>query len=212
MRDPIIKGMNTNPHDPAAPASATARSDADSLEGRMLLAMPGLADPRFSHAVIYMCAHNEDGAMGLIVNKPAPDLKFASLLKQLRIAPGPRTRDLKVHFGGPVEMGRGFVLHSDDMRLPEGTRELSGGLCLTASVEILESLANGGGPREALLALGYAGWGPGQLEAELAQNGWLECPADHDLIFDPDDARKWEAAMRRIGVDPALLSSEGGHA
>ncbi len=178
----------------------------------MLVAMPGMQDPRFTQTVIYLCAHSDDGAMGLIVNKPSQDLSFGDMLGQLDIKPGPGAAGIHVHFGGPVEMGRGFVLHSEDFALEGVTKPLGDGICLTATVEILRAMAEGRGPSSAMLALGYAGWAPGQLENELAHNGWLDCPADHDIIFQRADGEKWEAALRRIGVDPALLSAQGGRA
>ncbi len=191
---------------------APARPAAGSLEGRILVAMPGLRDPRFAQTVIYLCAHTEDGAMGLIVNKPTLDLSFPDLLSQLDIDPSPEAERIRVHYGGPVETGRGFVLHSEDFRLDGATKTLGGGLGLTATVEILRAMAGGGGPKDALLALGYAGWAPGQLEQEIAENGWLDCPTSREVIFGADDSAKWAAAMRSIGVDPALLSSQGGRA
>jgi len=181
------------------------------LQGEMLVAMPGMGDPRFTHTVIYVCSHGTGGAMGLIVNKPAKELKFAALLKQVGIKLEP-AEDLAVRFGGPVEVGRGFVLHTDDWEAPGATKPLEDGLALTATVDILREIARGKGPKMAALALGYAGWSAGQLEGELARNGWLTCPADRDLIFGSDDDGKWERAMRKIGVDPALLSARGGQA
>lgn len=191
---------------------ADLEDKATCLEGRILVAMPGMQDPRFNQTVIYLCAHTADGAMGFIVNKPTNDLSFPDLLGQLGIELEPGAEEIRVHFGGPVEMGRGFVIHSGDFMLEGATKPLGDGLCLTATVEILRAMARGAGPREAVLALGYAGWAPGQLENEIAQNGWLDCPVDPQLIFGADDKGKWVAALRRIGVDPALLSAQGGHA
>ncbi|MEM6744462.1 MAG: YqgE/AlgH family protein [Pseudomonadota bacterium] len=185
--------------------------DAGPLQGELLVAMPGMGDPRFSHTVIYMCSHGAGGAMGLIVNKPAKELSFEALLKQLGIK-APPEEALQVRVGGPVEVGRGFVLHTDDWEAPGATKPLRDGLALTATVDILREIARGKGPRQAALALGYAGWSAGQLEDELARNGWLTCPADRELIFGAEDDGKWEAALRKIGVDPALLSARGGHA
>lgn len=180
------------------------------LEGELLVAMPGMGDPRFTHSVIYMCSHGTDGAMGLIINKRARELSFGELLKQVGVAPGVAAERYSVHFGGPVEMGRGFVLHSDDWEAPGATKPLAGGLALTATLDILREMAAGRGPRRAVLALGYAGWAPGQLEQELQANGWLTCPADADLVFGDDDEGKWRRAMLKIGVDPAKLSAQGG--
>ncbi len=184
----------------------------DFLEGHLLVAMPGMGDPRFAQSLIYLCAHSDEGAMGLIVNKRASDLSFPELLKQLNIEPGDSANAISVHVGGPVEMGRGFVLHSRDFLLEDATTEVHGGICLTATIDILRAMATGAGPRRSLIALGYAGWAPGQLEGEIQANGWLYCPADEDLVFGDDDEAKWVGAMKKIGVDPAMLSGAGGHA
>ncbi len=181
------------------------------LAGQILIAMPGLADPRFDHSVILVCAHSPDGSMGLIVNKPLEDLKFSGLLKQLKIPHDPRGRAIRVHFGGPVERGRGFVLHSAGWEAG-GSMAVPGGYQMTATLDILEALALGGGPDQALLALGYSGWGPGQLEAEIARNDWLTCDAPEGLVFGGDDRVKWSAALRGMGVDPLSLSAAAGRA
>ncbi|MGM0584420.1 MAG: YqgE/AlgH family protein [Pseudomonadota bacterium] len=195
-----------------APPESGTDEGGGPLEGALLVAMPGMGDPRFFQTVIYLCAHGEEGAMGLIINKRARELTFAELLKQVGIEGGAKTGATPVHFGGPVEVGRGFVLHTDDWEAPGVTKPLPGGLALTATVEILRDMAAGKGPDQAVLALGYAGWSAGQLEVELQQNGWLTCDADPELIFGPDDEAKWTAALRKIGVDPAMLSSQGGMA
>ncbi|MFD2740226.1 YqgE/AlgH family protein [Sulfitobacter aestuarii] len=182
------------------------------LTGKLLVAMPGMGDPRFSHAVIYLCAHSEDGAMGLIVNRPAPDLRLSDVLDQLVSEPAEGQSELGVHIGGPVETGRGFVLHSDEYRSAMQTLEVADGFAMTATLDILEAIAAGLGPERALLMLGYAGWGPGQLEAEIAQNGWLTCDAGMALVFDQPDAKKWGAALNSIGIDPLGLSSSAGRA
>lgn len=187
-------------------------SSTESLEGKILIAMPGMGDPRFEKAVIFMCAHSDDGALGLIVNKPAPDLRFASLLKQLGIEAGDPARDIRVHVGGPVENGRGFVLHSGEYLSDSSTLKVNDSFGMTATLGVLEQIAKGGGPDLALLALGYSGWGPGQLESEILQNGWLTCDADPDLVFGSNDAGKWSAALKSLGVDPLTLSSSAGHA
>jgi putative transcriptional regulator len=150
------------------------------LAGKLLIAMPGLGDPRFDRSVILICAHSAEGAMGLIVNKPAPDLSFSGLMDQLKIPRSEAAREIRVHFGGPVERGRGFVLHSADYRAGRATMRVSGGFGMTATLDVLGALARGAGPRSALLALGYSGWGAGQLESEIARNDWLtaEAPAD----------------------------------
>ncbi len=183
------------------------------LAGKFLIAMPGMGDPRFARAVVLICAHSGDGAMGLIVNKPTPDLSFAALLDQLEIPRKGAGRDIRVHFGGPVERGRGFVLHSPDYHAAGGgTMAVGGGFGMTATQDVLAALARGRGPQEALLALGYAGWGPGQLEGEIARNDWLTADAARDLVFGTEDAAKWAYALRRIGVDPVSLSATAGRA
>jgi putative transcriptional regulator len=182
------------------------------LDGHLLIAMPGMGDLRFERSVIFMCAHSSDGAMGLIVNKPAPDLSFADLLAQLKIPCTVDLRSARVHFGGPVEHGRGFVLHSSEYQVAESSLSVSAEFAMTATVDILQDMARGEGPSRALLALGYAGWGPGQLAGEIQANGWLTAPADARLVFDVQDAEKWGAALRSISIDPRLLSTEGGRA
>ena len=184
------------------------------LAGQILIAMPGMADPRFERSVILVCAHSGEGAMGLIVNKPLEDLSFSGLLEHLNIPVAPEGRDIRVHLGGPVERGRGFVLHSPDWQPggAEGTMEVPGGLEMTATIDMLEALASGGGPAKALLALGYSGWGPGQLEAEIARNDWLTCDAAEGLVFGADDRAKWSAALRGMGIDPLTLSAAAGRA
>ncbi|MGJ8628842.1 MAG: YqgE/AlgH family protein [Sulfitobacter sp.] len=182
------------------------------LTGQLLVAMPGMGDPRFAHAVIYLTAHSEDGAMGLMVNKLAPELKLSDVLDKLVDGAAYVDGTLGVHIGGPVETGRGFVLHSDEYRSAIETLEIGDGFSLTATLDILEDIAAGKGPHKALLTLGYAGWGPGQLEAEIAQNGWLTCDAGTKLVFDLPDKKKWSAALESIGIDPLGLSAAAGRA
>ncbi len=182
------------------------------LTGQLLIAMPGMGDDRFGHSVVFMCAHSPEGAMGLIVNKPTSDLSLSHLLEQLSIEAGPQARELPVHFGGPVEHGRGFVLHEAGYVSPVSTLEVNETFAMTATLDILEDLANGGGPAQAVIALGYAGWGPGQLEAEIAQNGWLICPGTPDLVFDTANAAKWEMALTTLGISPLTLSADAGRA
>ncbi len=181
------------------------------LAGQLLIAMPGMKDPRFEKTVIYMCAHNPDGAMGLVINRPLESLSFPDLLEQLEIDPVGGGERIEVHFGGPVESGRGFVLHSRDY-LQEATMVVDSDIALTATVDILKAIADGDGPRRSLLALGYAGWGPGQLDSEIKSNGWLHVAADRELVFGGNPAGKWEQAMGKIGVDPRMLSDDMGHA
>lgn len=182
------------------------------LDGQLLIAMPGMGDQRFERSVIFLCAHSAEGAMGLIVNKPAPELRFADLLEQLRIPAGGVLPETRVHFGGPVEHGRGFVLHSAEYLVEGSSLKVSRDFAMTATVDILRDMAKGAGPERALLALGYSGWGAGQLEGEIQANGWLTAPADPDLVFGGRDTRKWEAALRSLSIDPRLLSAEGGRA
>ena len=187
------------------------KRDATFLDGQLLIAMPGMGDLRFERTVIFLCAHSAEGAMGLIVNKPAPELSFADLLAQLKIPASIDLKRTRVHFGGPVEHGRGFVLHTSDYAVRESS-PVSAEFSMTATIDILQDMAKGTGPRQALLALGYAGWGPGQLEAEIQANGWLIAPADADIVFGQRDGEKWGAALRSIAIDPRLLSAEGGRA
>jgi len=182
-----------------------------SLTGQLLVAMPQMRDPRFTRSVIYMCAHNAEGAMGLVINRLVGSITFPDMLEQLGITAGEHGRQIKVHFGGPVDAGRGFVLHSDEYR-HEGTVAVVDGMALTATIDILKDIAGGQGPRRCLLALGYAGWGAGQLDAEIQANGWLTVPADADLVFEGDLDGKWERALGKIGVTRTQLSGEAGHA
>lgn len=181
------------------------------LTGQLLIAMPAMADPRFSQSVIYLCAHTADGAMGIVVNRPLQKPSFDDLLRQLEVAPTPPARRIRLCAGGPVENARGFVLHTTDWT-GEGSLKVSDGLALTASLDVLKAIAGGGGPREGILALGYAGWGPGQLDAEIHQNAWLSAPADEPLVFDADHDTKWRRALGKLKIDPILLSGVAGHA
>lgn len=189
------------------------------LDGQMLIAMPAMTDERFARAVIYVCAHSTEGAMGIVVNQPASNIKFPDLLVQLEVIPASErielpteAEDVKVLKGGPVETGRGFVLHSADFFIENSTLPIDEGICLTATLDILKAIAKGSGPASAILALGYAGWAPGQLEQEIQGNGWLHCAADPELIFGNDIGGKYEKALRKIGIDLSHLSSEAGHA
>jgi putative transcriptional regulator len=189
------------------------------LDGQLLIAMPVMGDPRFERSVIYVCAHSSEGAMGIMVNRPAGSIDFPELLVQLNIIKKaeqirlPKNAGaMKVLQGGPVDKGRGFVLHSSDFYIKDATLKIADGICLTATVDILKAIANGVGPKHAILALGYAGWAPGQLETEIQENGWLHCDADSDLIFGDDIEDKYSRALRKIGIDPGMLSNEAGHA
>jgi putative transcriptional regulator len=189
------------------------------LDGQMLIAMPTMNDERFARSLIYVCAHSSEGAMGIVVNRPAANIKFPDLLVQLDVIPAAELIQLpreagtvKVLKGGPVETGRGFVLHSADFFIENSTLTIDNGICLTATLDILKAIAHGEGPQSAVLALGYAGWAPGQLENEITENGWLNCEADKDLIFGTEIETKYEKAMHKLGVDLGKLSSEAGHA
>lgn len=183
------------------------------LAGQLLLAMPTMRDPRFARTVIYMCAHSAEGAIGLVINRLVDSLSFAELAASLDIEADPAgAGDMpKVHFGGPVETERGFVLHSRDY-MRRGSMPIDERVALTATLDILRDIADGRGPRDRILALGYAGWGPGQLDGEIRENAWLSAPSDGGLLFDADLDGKWSRAMARIGVDAALLSSDAGRA
>ena len=181
------------------------------LTGQLLMAMPGMPDPRFQRTVIYMCAHNAEGAMGLVINRLFGAITFGDLLEQLEIRPTRSVADLRVHYGGPVESGRGLVLHSTDF-IRDGTLKVDDDVALTATVDILRAIADGRGPRLSLLALGYAGWGPGQLDAEMQANGWLTAESDEALMFDRDLETKWERSIAKLGVRLSMLSGQAGHA
>lgn len=202
-----------------SPAVGPHAADGGYLDGQMLIAMPVMNDPRFERSVIYMCAHSSEGAMGIIVNRPAGSIDFPGLLVQLdiieksdQITLPENAEMMKVMKGGPVDTGRGFVLHSSDFYIQDATLNIDDGISLTATVDILKAIAKGAGPKHAILALGYAGWAPGQLEQEIQQNGWLHCAADSELIFGVDTGAKYNKALRKIGIDLSFLSNEAGHA
>ena len=189
------------------------------LDGQMLVAMPGMQDERFMRTVIYICAHSSDGAMGLVINKRAPNLQLPDLLSQLKLVdPGreirlpQRASKVQVMNGGPVEKGRGFVLHSTDYFIDNSSLPIDDGIAMTLTIDILKAIARGEGPDQAVVAMGYAGWAPGQLEREMQENGWLHVPPDASLIFGEDHEMKYERAMKSIGIDPRMLSSDAGHA
>jgi putative transcriptional regulator len=217
--EPTRKRIRKSPSKPR-PAKLDAMDAPGSyLDGQLLIAMPVMDDERFARSVIYVCAHSSEGAMGIIVNRPAGSIDFPELLAQLDIIDDadniklPESAEsMKVLKGGPVETGRGFVLHSSDFFIDDATLPIDDGICLTATVDILRAIANGGGPKHAILALGYAGWAPGQLEDEIQGNGWLHCAADDDLIFGTDIDEKYMRALRKIGIAPGTLSAEAGHA
>src|SRR6202163_1823173 len=189
------------------------------LDGQMLIAMPSMRDERFARTLIYICAHSSEGAMGIVFTQPASNIKFPDLLVQLDVISDtdliqlpPSAGAVQVLKGGPVEPGRGFVLHSADFFIENSTLPIDEGICLTATLDILKAIARGAGPASAILALGYAGWAPGQLENEIQQNGWLHCSADSELIFGTDNDAKYEKALKKLGIPLGMLSSEAGHA
>jgi len=191
------------------------------LDGQLLIAMPLMTDTRFARSVIYLCAHSEEGAMGLIINQTAPNFSFPDLLERLDIVPAEDHKStwqrdalasMPIHVGGPVETGRGFVLHSADYYVSDSTLSIDDDICLTATLDILKAIADGRGPSRAILALGYAGWSPGQLEDEIQANGWLHCPPDPDIIFSANHADKYHRALAKIGIDPSHLVADSGHA
>ncbi|MEX0281710.1 MAG: YqgE/AlgH family protein [Arenibacterium sp.] len=182
------------------------------LTGKILIAMPGMGDPRFERSVVFMCSHSDEGAMGLIVNKPVPDLSLLSLLGQLEIAADDVDERTPVYFGGPVEGARGFVLHSPDYTSGLHSLNVNEAFSMTATLDILEELGAGKGPDRALMVLGYAGWGPGQLEGEISMNGWLTGEASPEIVYEADDPVKWEMALNTLGVDPLTLSASAGRA
>jgi putative transcriptional regulator len=185
------------------PTPAEEPASGDFLTGQLLIAMPAMGDPRFAQSVIYLCAHTAEGAMGLVLNRPLKDPSFE--------APLPPARRIRLYAGGPVDDARGFVLHTTDWT-GEGSLCVNEGLALTASLDVLKAIAEGGGPREGILALGYAGWGPGQLDAEIQQNAWLSVPADEAIVFGGDHDTKWRRALGKLNIDPLLLSGAAGHA
>lgn len=191
--------MNTN---------ATITTD---LTGQLLVAMPGMPDPRFSKTVVYVCSHSEEGAMGLVLNRLVQSLSFPDLLNQLDIDAHGLGEQIRVHLGGPVDEERGFVLHSPDY-MKESTVVIGAQYALTATIDILRDMACGAGPQDSMLALGYAGWGPGQLDQEILENGWLNVPAQKDIVFDNSLDTKWDRALGQLGIDPRLLHDEAGHA
>lgn len=199
-----------------SPSRKKKSTGASYLEGQLLLAMPSMTDKRFHRSVIYMCTHSAEGAMGIIVNKRARNISFAELIGQLKMKKDeallPDVGDAPVHVGGPVSTERGFVLHTNDYVVDDSTMKIANGICLTATIDILKAIATGKGPKQAILALGYAGWAPGQLETEIQANGWLHCPADRELVFDADLELKYDRAMSKLGIDLSHLVSDAGHA
>jgi putative transcriptional regulator len=197
---------------PPAESTRTA-SDKGFLEGKLLIALPGMPDPRFERSVIFMCAHSpQTGSMGIIVNKPVEGLSFREVASKLDVPVSNQTPMTPVLYGGPVETGRGFVLHSGDYPGGEASLPVTPDISLTATIDILRHIASGDGPRKSLFALGYAGWGPNQIETELQSNGWIHCDADSSLIFDTEPQAKWSVALGKLGVNISGLSAEAGRA
>jgi len=182
------------------------------LEGKLLIALPGMSDPRFEKSVIFMCAHSAEGAMGLIINKPIEGLGFHELIQNLDIRVTSNAPDSPVLFGGPVDTGRGFVLHSSEYVSANATMPVTENFSLTATLDILKAIAEGQGPEQSVFTLGYAGWGPGQIENEIRLNGWVHCDADSKIVFEMNMDSKWSAALRKLGIDLSLLSTNAGRA
>ncbi|MGD2075450.1 MAG: YqgE/AlgH family protein [Gammaproteobacteria bacterium] len=186
-------------------------SQSDYLTNQFLIAMPGLEDPNFFHSVTYICEHNEEGALGLVINRPL-DMQLAEILRHVHLEhAAPEAQQIPVHLGGPVQQDRGFVLH-EPLGDWDATLKVTDRIGITSSVDILEAIAANQGPERTLIALGYAGWGAGQLEREIAENAWLSGPADPEILFTTPDEQIWRAAAASLGVDLDLLSGEAGHA
>ena len=183
------------------------------LEGKLLIALPGMGDERFEKSVIFMCAHSLDsGAMGLCINRPIDGLNFRELASRLELRTTPATPDFPILLGGPMDTGRGFVLHSSDYESNDSTLPITETISLTATLDILRALAAGEGPRQALFALGYAGWREGQIEDEIRANAWIHCDADDTLLFETPHAEIWSAALATLGIDMSGLSALNGRA
>ncbi|MGM0553255.1 MAG: YqgE/AlgH family protein [Pseudomonadota bacterium] len=191
-------------------ADTTSSSSASSLRDHFLIAMPSLNDGYFSHAVTYICEHDQEGALGLVINQPT-ELSLRDLLQHVELEPADHLPELPVYRGGPVQPEHGFVLHSAEQTW-RGSQPITDAIVLSTSRDVLEAINEGHGPRRVLVALGHAGWGPGQLESELAENAWLTARAAPDILFDRPSAERWNAAAELIGIDVNLISSASGHA
>jgi putative transcriptional regulator len=200
------------PGKPEREPSAMAKRMPEYLNGKFLIAMPAIGDPRFHQSVIFICAHDSEHAMGLIVNKPHPDLTMGDLLEPFGVAVKRAVAPKPVFDGGPVTPDRGFVLHSPDYESPEGSREVGPGMRLTTTRDVLSALGQGKTPTRALFALGYAGWSAGQLEFELTRNAWLVAPGDSNIVFHCKPKERWAAALNLLGIDPGQLDAAGGSA
>lgn len=201
----MLQGMTRSR---AAPASGGDNF----LEGKLLIAMPGMGDPHFEKSVIFMCAHSAEGAMGIMINKPVSGLSFHDLMEKLELQVTANTPNFPILYGGPVETGRGFVLHSGDYESSEATLPVSADVSLTATLDILRAMAVGKGPEHAIFALGYAGWTAGQIEDEIRRNGWIHCDSDPEILFDGNLDGKWATALRKLGIDASGLSAHAGNA
>ena len=182
------------------------------INGQLLIAMPGMGDPRFDRSVIFICAYSDEGAMGLMLNKPVPDMIVGDVLEQMNMEHAGGPVDAAVYIGGPVQTERGFVLHNDILRVQDDPLVVAGGYCVSVTQEVLQDIGQGIGPDPFRFALGYSGWGPAQLEGEIAQNGWLTAPASDTLLFDTPVDQVWEEALGSIGIDPVSLSGAAGRA
>ena len=196
---------------PQANLMSMIDTDDTSLTGQLLIAMPAMDDTNFAHSVILLCAHTDEGAMGIVLNQPLAKPSFDALLAQLDVEPVPPARQIQLCQGGPVDHGRGFVLHTSDW-ISDGSLRVDDRLALTASLDVLQEIAQGGGPKESMLALGYSSWGPGQLDREMQENVWLSAPVELALLFDADHGTKWRRALAILRVDPLLLSGVSGRA
>ncbi len=184
----------------------------ESLRGKLLIAMPGMGDPRFERSVVFLCEHTPQGAMGLIINKPLTEVRFSELVEQLGLRDDPPLREIPVHFGGPVDHTRGFVLHSTDFSEGDATLEVDDTFSMTATLDLVRAIADGAGPAQAIFTLGYAGWGAGQLEDEIQKNGWLTADATREVVFHRDEALKWTLALKSLGIPVEMLSASAGRA
>ena len=187
-------------------------NDSQFFQGKLLLATPNMTDFRFEKSVVFLCSHTSDGAMGIIINKPVIDITFHDISKKMNLDVTNKSRCPDIYFGGPVEIARGFVLHSSDYNVPEVSLEIQKEFRLTSSLEIMKDIAKGEGPKESLFALGYAGWAAGQLEHEITLDSWLICNADNSLLFSMDATKKWSSALTKMGISPSHLAGVSGSA
>lgn len=211
-RRPGSEGDDGSPQVTQAPVRRRAVEGENFLEGKLLIALPGMPDPRFEKSVIYVCAHSVEGAMGIMINRAVEGVQFRELMEKLELDVASEVNDVPVLYGGPVETGRGFVLHSGDYESADSTLPVSDDVSLTATIDILRALGQGKGPKKALFALGYAGWGPGQIEDEIRANGWLHCDSDAKLLFESQLGSRWKEALQKLGIDASGLTAHAGQA